>query len=190
MDNISIKGVVGKLRLLKFPFGGVWSADNFPRMNSGPRFQIVSTSPKKFKGTQLQSTFKSSAKQKRNKKLTNIVFWNSLKIPLNFFTHFQERFNSLYKISVRFDIHETASSPPPQSLSSNLCGLYCLYAALQIFQKVGYTQHTKFRDRLTATKHFRFLVLNAVKNIGLINELNLMRFFSSISQTNYTLNIL
>ena len=167
MDNISIK-VVDKLRLLKFSFGGVWLADNFPRMNSGPRFQIVNTSPKNFKGTHwlllvaIQSTFKSSAKQKRNKKLTNIVICNSLKIPLNFFTHFQERFNSLYKISVRFDIHETTSSPPPQSLSSNLCGLYCLYAALQIFQKVGYTQQTKFRDRLTATMQFRFLVLNAV----------------------------
>ena len=56
MDNISIKGVVGKLRLLKFSFGGVWSADNFPRMNSGPRFQIVNTSPKNFKGTSLAIT--------------------------------------------------------------------------------------------------------------------------------------
>ena len=118
MDNISIKKVVGKLRLLKFSFGGVWSADNFPRMNSGPRFQNVNTSPKNLKGTHwlllvaIQSTFKSSTKQKRNKKLTNIVIWNSPKIPLNFFTHFQERFKSLYKISVRFDIHETASSPP------------------------------------------------------------------------------
>ena len=67
MDNISIKGVVGKLRLLKFSFGDVWSADNFPRMNSGARFQIVNTSPKNFKGTHwllLETT--------RNNKLTNI----------------------------------------------------------------------------------------------------------------------
>ena len=43
---------------------------------------------------------------------------------------------------------------------------------------------------ITIMKQFRFLVLNAVKNIGLINELNLIRFFNRISQTNYTLNIL
>ena len=165
-------------------------------MNSGPRFQIVNTSPKNLKRTHwlllvsIQSTFKRTKQKKINKKLTNIVIWNSLKNPLNFFTHFQEQFNSLYKISFRFEIRETASSPAPQSLSSIFCGLYCLYAALEIFQKGGYTHHTKFRDRLTATKQFRFLLLNAVKNIGLIIELNLIRFFISISQSNYTLNIL
>ena len=131
-------------------------------MNTSPRFQIVNTSPKNIKGTHwlllvaIQSTFKSSTKQKkRNKKLTNIVIRNSLKIPLSFFTHFQERFNSLYKISVGFDIHETAPSPPPQSLSSNLCRLYCLFAALEIFQKMGYTHHTKFRDRHTISRFKR-----------------------------------
>ena len=161
-------------------------------MNSVPRFQIVNASPKNLKRTHwlllvaIQSTFKSSTKQKKKQEINKHC---NLEQPENS-THFQEQFNSLYKISVRFEIHETASSPAPQSLSSILCGLYCLYAALEIFQKGGYTHHTKFRDRLTATKQFRFLLLNAVENIGLINELNMIRFFNSISQSNYTLNIL
>ena len=199
MDNVSLKNIVRNFRLLKFSFGGVWSADNFPRIEKGPRFQIINTSPVKLKGTHwillvAISSLVSTINRQRKKKLksfVNIIIWNSLGIPLSFFIDFYKRLGLLYSDnSAKYTIHETASSPHPQSPSSNLCGLYCIYAALKIFEKVGHAYYGNASDRLKATKQLKLILEAAVKNIGLINELNLIRYFNTTLQSNYTLKFL
>ena len=135
MDNVSLKNIVRNFRLLKFSRYLV-SADNFPRIEKGPRFQIINTSPVKLKGSHLIllvaiSSFVSTIDRQRKKKLksfVNIIIWNSLDIPLSFFMGFCKRLGLLYSDnSAKYTIHETASSPHPQSPSSHLCGLYCIY---------------------------------------------------------------
>ena len=210
MDNVSIKKVAKKFCHLKFTFGGVWSANNFPKIAQlSARFQIINTSPSYMRGTHwilivaIHSTFSgattNSNKRRRGreshvkpakKSITNIVIWNSLPIPLSFYVDFYERVHIIYSNCDKYTIHEIASSPHPQSQSSNLCGMYCLYTALKIFEKIGHAYYNDSEDYISAMKQFRHLVDSAVKNIGLINEVNLTRFFNSRLQSKHTFKIM
>ena len=52
MDSVSIAAVVKQFKELKFVFGGVWSADNFPKVDKkAVVFQIINTSKSKTRGT-------------------------------------------------------------------------------------------------------------------------------------------
>ena len=75
--------------------------------------------------------------------------------------------------SAKYTIHETASSSHPPSPSCKLCGLYCIYAAIKIFEKLGHAYYRQATDHLKATKQLRLILKSAGKNIGLINKLNL-----------------
>ena len=73
MDNRSITAVVKKIGQLKFAFGGVWSAENFPKVSKKrTMFQIINTSKSNMKGTHwilLLTVPKSYKRNSRKKKL-------------------------------------------------------------------------------------------------------------------------
>ena len=139
MDNATFRHVAKNFNLLKFTFGGVWSANNFPiTAKRGAHFQIIITSPSYMRGTHwipivaihsiFAGTTKKSKQRRRRlshvkpaKSITNIIIWNSLPIPLSFFVDFYERVHNIYSNRETYTIHKIASSPHPQSQSSNLC---------------------------------------------------------------------
>ena len=173
------------------------------------RFQIINASPSYMRGTHwilivaIHSTFSgtttNSNKRRRGrvshvrpakKSITNIVIWNSLPIPLSFYVDFYERVHFIYSNCDKYTIHEIAPSPHPQSQSSNLCGIYCLYTALKIFDIIGHAYYNDSKYCISAMKQFRRLVESAVKNIGLVNEVNLIRFFNSRLQSKHTFKVM
>ena len=175
MDNTTIRHVADNFNLLKFTFGGVWSANNFPIIaKRSALFQIINTSPSYMRGTHW----------------ILIVAFHSIFAGTTIFVDFYERVHNIFSNRETYTIHEIASSPHPQSQSSNLCGMYCLYTALKFFEKIGYAHYNNSKDCKSVMKQFRYLVESAVKNIGLINEVNLIQFFNSRLQSKHTYKIL
>ena len=147
MDNRSITAVVKKIGQLKFAFGGVWSAENFPKVSKKrTMFQIINTSKSNMKGTHwillltVPQSYKGNSRKKSCNLRQNIIIWNSLNIPLAFFIDVYTRLQMLYD-NQEYILHEISSSV--QKASSNLCGLYCIYAAFLFFSKGTTTLKSK-----------------------------------------------
>ena len=199
MDNITIERVCQQFSNLKFAFGGVWSADNFPRIKqSGKiRFQIVNTSPKKLPGTHwiliISFPLLFRANAKKPVRFTNIVIWNSLDISISYFDHLYRRLASLYSDRHSYEVHSVVSSPPIQSKSSNLCGLYCIYTALELISNSHHLSLNIFfskKTRMETVKQLKMKIFKTVQNVGRMNEINLIQFFNTKLKTSYVFNII
>ena len=252
MDNVTLEKVVYQFRTLKFTFGGVWSADNFPKISSSRKqrtFQIVNTASlsqtygghwilliflpltfecidddkatrtqprtnvlkqrrrrERLKNSSSSSSSRKNSSSRFNKnikfiKLNNIIVWNSLNIPFTMFTEFYTRLYTFYYCCPElYVVHEIPSNPPVQSQSSNLCGLYCVYAALTVFECAG-----KIDLRVAKTNVSEFtldslwtLLANrsnnafrkALKSLNLLNEVELVRYFNKKIGNKFTFVVL
>ena len=119
MDNYYIHSIVEQCPVLKFKFGGVWSADDFPKLKKNSTFIIVNASGKKEPGTHwllLVCTF-----------YDTVLFWDSLGNPIETYMEIYLRCNALYK-----NINQLVL--PLQGPKSNMCGAYCIYMAHQMFK--------------------------------------------------------
>ena len=132
MDNIGLKKIALLCGSTKHTFGGVWSCDNFPKINkrSGKKqklakqcrvtkFQIINSAPSNTSGQHWLLLIAINIHE------TERVFvWDCLGRPISFYDHFHERLIKLYgRATGAF----TTVKLTLQNVSSNLCGLYCLY---------------------------------------------------------------
>ena len=104
---------------MKYKFAGVYAADNIPpfKLKNG-NFIIVNSD----KSTQLGIHWFLLCN--RNNKY---LFADPLGLPLNYYPHVRDQL-SFADLGVTEIIQA-----PLQNLTSNLCGLYCLYIALYVF---------------------------------------------------------
>ena len=80
-------------------------------------------------------------------------------------------------------LHEISSSV--QKASSNLCGLYCIYAAFLFFSK-----GTTTLKCLVSEEQFRAKCASVLDDIKFMNEINLVRFFNSRLCTDYSFTLI
>ena len=191
MDNRSITAVVKKIGQLKFAFGGVWSAENFPKVSKKrTMFRIINTSKSNMKGTHwillltVPQSYKRNSRKKSCNLRQNIIIWNSLNIPLAFFIDVYTRLQMLYN-NQEYILHEISSSV--QKASSNLCGLYCIYAAFLFFSKGTTTLKSKC---LVSDEQFRANCASVLDDIKFMSEINLVRFFNSRLCTDYSFTLI
>ena len=189
MDNRSITAVVKKIGQLKFVFGGVWSAENFPKVSKKrSMFQIINTSKSNMKSTHwillltVPQSYKRNSRKKSCNLRQNIIIWNSLNIPLAFFIDVYTRLQMLYN-NQEYILHEISSSV--QKTSSNLCGLYCIYAAFLFFSK-----GTTTLKCLVSEEQFRAKCASVLDDIKLMSEINLVQFFYSRLCTDYSFTLI
>ena len=210
MDNYSITNVVSKFKELKLVFRGVWSSDNFPIFR--PSFQVINTSRANTLGTHWilliaipsrlalsnksyrgsRKTGKKTQPKRKKMQMLNIIIWNSLNIPLCFFDYLHSRIQSLYSNTHVFILHKMTSEPSVQSLSSNLCGLYCIYVATLFFRNFGQCPMKKsetHKDIESFITGFRAKCVNILKQVRQVNEISLVQFFNCRSISNYKLRV-
>ena len=139
MDNSTIQQIVLQNPYLKTSFAGVWSADNFPKQPGWtkqriylrrrskqsfyfrPRlvwFQIVNTSPLGAVGKHWLLLGAVSTQYKKNQ----VFVWDCLGQPLSRYKIFSQRLKLQYEKTGFSTINLTL-----QNVSSNMCGLYCLF---------------------------------------------------------------
>ena len=199
MDNITIEKVCQQFSLLKFAFCGVWSADNLPRLkvSNKIRFKVVNTSPRNLPGTHwilvisFPLLFRTNTHIRH--RFSNIVIWNSLDISLSYFDILHSRINELYSDKCLYEVFSIVSSPPIQSNSSNLCGLYCIYTALELIANSHYFEQNKTYNisrKMETPKELKVKILKIVKTVGRMNEINLIRYFNSKLKSRYLFCIL
>ena len=194
MDNFAISAIVAQIQILKYSFNGVWSADNFPILSScstKPLFQIINTSPSNSAGAHwlllisipsvvaVTSPTKLSAKKKIC--VQNIIIFNSLFIPICYFDHFNKRIRRLYKKS-KYKIHEITPQPSIQSLSSNLCGLYCILAATLLITKINcsVSPNTAKNNDSAVVALFRLNCYKILQPLSMMSEVTIVRYFNNI----------
>lgn len=195
MDNFAISAIVAQIQILKYSFNGVWSADNFPVLSSctKPLFQIINTSPSNSAGAHwlllisipsvvvVASPTKLSAKKKIC--VQNIIIFNSLFIPICYFDHFNKRIRRLYKNKSKYKIHEITPQPSIQSLSSNLCGLYCILAATLLITKTNccsVSPNTAKNNDSAVVALFRLNCYKILQPLSLMSEVTIVRYFNNI----------
>ena len=139
---------------------------------------------------------KTQSKRKKMQKLNIIIFReilrNSLNIPLCFFDYLHSRIQSLYSNTHAFILHEMTSEPSVQSLSSNLCGLYCIYVATLFFRNFGQCPMKRsetHKDIESFITGFRAKCVNILRQVRQVNEISLVQFFNCRSNGNYKLRV-
>ena len=210
MDNYSIANVVSKIKELKFVFRGVWSSNNFPiAPRNRSSFQVINTSRANTHGTHWILLIAKPSKlalsnmsgrgeigkthlKRRKIQMLNIIIWNSLSIPLCFFDYLHSRIKRLYSDTNVFILHEMTSQPSVQSLSSKLCGLYCIYVATLFFQNFGQCSMKRsetHRDIESFVSGFCAKCFDILKQVRQVNEISLIQFFNCKSNSNYKLRV-
>ena len=124
--------------------------------------------------------------------MLNIIIWNSLNLPLCFFDYLHSRIKRLYSDTIVFILHEMTSQPSVQSLSSNLCGLYCIYVATLFFQNFGQCSMKRsetHKDIESFVSGFCAKCFDIVKQVRQVNEISLIQFFNCQSNSNYKLRV-
>ena len=127
IDEVELWRLINRCVHLKYKFAGVYAADNFPLYIDCQSFLIVNSDKANQKGTHWILLGR--------KKDDDLVFADPLGLPI----HYYKRVRELIK-------------EPLQKLSSDLCGLYCIYIAHYIFS--GYYPTIPF---ISEKELFRFI---------------------------------
>ena len=138
IDEIELWRLINRCIHLKYKFAGVYAADNFPLYIDCQSFLIVNSDKANHKGTHWVLLGR--------KKDDDLVFADPLGLPIHYYKHICDRL-SFADFGVRELIKE-----PLQKLSSDLCGLYCIYIAHYIFS--GYYPTIPF---ISEKELFRFI---------------------------------
>lgn len=181
MDNLSLKKVAKQCGPTSHTFGGIWSSDNFPRINKQSelkrrrkskmissqliKFQIINSSPSNTKGQHWLLLLAIRLDEQ-----IKIFVWDCLGRPISSYDHLYSRLINLYG---RAQGAFLVINLPLQNIRSNLCGLYCLYLVHYL------------------VKH-PFEVLSLHKNYKLLQttEIDIVRFFNSkIIGANFKYNV-
>ena len=166
MDNISLKKVAMQSGLTHYTFRGIWSCDNFPKLNEKDgkkktltlctviKFQIINSAPSNTSGQHwlLLIAININGKNK-------LFVWDCLGRPIAFYNDFYSRLVKLYG---RAPGGFTSIHLPLQNVCSNLCGLCCLYLVHYLVK-------------------YPFNVLTLHKNYKLLQttEIDIVRFFNN-----------
>ena len=134
MDSGTLHSAIIQNPRLITSFAGVWSADNFPKQPAWnkkrrqknmlyprPRlawFQIINTSPAGALGKHWLLLGAVVTKQSS----IRVFIWDCLGQPLSHYKTFAQRLRLLYRETGFLTINLRL-----QNLSSNMCGLYCLF---------------------------------------------------------------
>lgn len=117
MDELELLDLINRCKLLKYKFGGVYAANNFPCLHNN-KFHIVNTS---VAGTYGSHWILFCMRNNR------IIFADPLGFRLQNYVDVYKRAIQLYTIV--YDI-----SIKLQPFNSNQCGQYCIFMAHTIFQ--------------------------------------------------------
>ena len=119
MDEEQVATLVQKSAFLKYKFRGVFAANNFPILRRNT-FSIVNASPQHTMGTHWMLICN---------KNDYLIFADPLGFKLSSYIEVFKTISSQYNA-----VYENPK--PIQPLSSNACGLYCVYLAHVVFSDI------------------------------------------------------